>query len=453
MNATRKPEGIIFFNNIYLSTNTKGNNMKNLLFSILVLFVISNANVFGANEHTFSICNINRTSAKVVRFDVWMKNTSSNPTDTIFIQSPTFNINYNQTGIKNGGTITAAYNTTNLPVKMLPTQCRPNNPDVSTAGVVRGNGASKSQDFTSDPSGFQMYHYTLVPGDSVMCVRFQLTTSASTFAVAPLNLSFRGFGTSSPVTSCTYFKRWDEGATGYFCADDGSNAPDPGNPIQPVSYTLSTSSNESYFNIDAQGNTPLPVELTTFASAIKGRDVSLIWHTATEVNFAKFVVERAVSGTSTYAAVGTVQAAGNSNSGKDYIFPDKKLNSGTYTYRLKMVDLDGSYQYSKNTVEAIVALPKQYEISQNYPNPFNPSSKIDYQLAQDSHVTLELYNISGQKVAEVLNDQQAAGYYTVDVSPSVTAGLASGVYLYRIAAIGKTADSKFVSIKKMILMK
>ena len=122
---------------------------------------------------------------------------------------------------------------------------------------------------------------------------------------------------------------------------------------------------------------------------------------------------------------------------------------GKYQYRLKMIDKDGSYKFS-DIVEAEIALPKNFELSQNYPNPFNPSTKIDYQVPVDAKFILEVYNIAGQKVEELVNLEQPAGYYSVDFG---TSKLSSGVYIYRIAASDKVTGNVFSSNKKMILLK
>jgi hypothetical protein len=197
-------------------------------------------------------------------------------------------------------------------------------------------------------------------------------------------------------------------------------------------------------------NSPLPIELSSLTAAGQGRDVNLNWSTKTEVNSSKFEVERTAANTQNWIKVGVVTAAGNSNSTKEYSFTDKKLNSGKYIYRLKMVDADGSFKYS-DAVEAEVALPKEYAISQNYPNPFNPSTRIDYQLPFDSKVTLELYGITGEKVATILNGELAAGYYTSDINASAL-NLASGVYIYRMVAQNPSAQN-FVQVKKLMLTK
>lgn len=109
-------------------------------------------------------------------------------------------------------------------------------------------------------------------------------------------------------------------------------------------------------------------------------------------------------------------------------FPDKKA-----VWELTGVDSDFE--------EAVV---NDYSLEQNYPNPFNPSTTIKYALPKASKVTLAVYNIPGEKVAELVNREQSAGQHTVTWN---AANLASGVYIYNLRA-----DDVNLS-KKMILMK
>ncbi|MDR3609829.1 MAG: T9SS type A sorting domain-containing protein, partial [Ignavibacteriaceae bacterium] len=69
----------------------------------------------------------------------------------------------------------------------------------------------------------------------------------------------------------------------------------------------------------------------------------------------------------------------------------------------------------------------------------------------DARVIMEVYNIAGQKVAEVVNQDQSAGYYTVDFGSSYK--LSSGIYIYRLTASDKVTGNNFSSIKKMMLLK
>jgi hypothetical protein len=198
----------------------------------------------------------------------------------------------------------------------------------------------------------------------------------------------------------------------------------------------------------------VPVELSTFTSAVNGRNVSLNWETKTEKNSDKFVIERtktdAAAKTLNWESVTSVKAAVLSNSPKKYSFTDKNLQSGIYQYRLKMIDNDGSFAYSK-VVGVEVTLPKNFELSQNYPNPFNPTTKINYSLPNDSRVTLEVYNIIGERVAQLVNEEQSGGYYVVNFGTSSN-NISSGIYIYKLTAVDNTGKN-FSSIKKMMLLK
>jgi hypothetical protein len=204
-----------------------------------------------------------------------------------------------------------------------------------------------------------------------------------------------------------------------------------------------------YLGGQQPGENPLPVELSSLTSNVNGRTIQLSWETKTEKNSNKFEVERSLVSNLSWAVVGSVKAANLSNSTKEYSYSDTKLQSGKYQYRLKMIDNDGAFSYSKVT-EAEVAVPSDFAISQNYPNPFNPTTKIDYQVPVDAKVILEVYNIAGQKVVELVNQEQSAGYYTVDFGANK---LSSGVYIYRLSASDKVTGNNFSSIKKMMLLK
>ena len=87
---------------------------------------------------------------------------------------------------------------------------------------------------------------------------------------------------------------------------------------------------------------------------------------------------------------------------------------------------------------------RNYTLSQNYPNPFNPSTQIQYTLPEATQVTIEVFNIVGQKVIELVNGQQSAGHHTTTFDAS---GLSSGVYLYKLTT------PSYAETKKMLLIK
>ena len=85
-----------------------------------------------------------------------------------------------------------------------------------------------------------------------------------------------------------------------------------------------------------------------------------------------------------------------------------------------------------------------YNLSQNYPNPFNPATKINWQSPVNSWQTLKVYDVLGNEVVTLINEQQNAGTYQVDFDGS---NLPSGVYFYKLEA------GEFVETKRMILLK
>jgi hypothetical protein len=113
-------------------------------------------------------------------------------------------------------------------------------------------------------------------------------------------------------------------------------------------------------------------------------------------------------------------------------------NIGSYAL-IDQLSLSGA-----SAVEQLSGLPKEFNLSQNYPNPFNPSTKIEYSIPQESVVELKVYDVLGNKVADLVNKVQSAGNYRADFSGE---NLASGLYIARIKA------GNFTQSIKMSLMK
>lgn len=187
----------------------------------------------------------------------------------------------------------------------------------------------------------------------------------------------------------------------------------------------------------------VPVELTSFvANVTAAGQVELNWTTATELNNLGFQVERkAVNGD--FLAIGYVQGNGTTTERKEYSFIDRNVEPGKYVYRLKQMDFDGKYEYSPE-IEVDVHPPLQFTLEQNYPNPFNPSTKIKFGLAENTNVKVAVYNLLGELVATLVNNQLSAGFYEVEFNAT---SLPSGMYIYSIET------PVFKESKKMMLMK
>jgi hypothetical protein len=192
------------------------------------------------------------------------------------------------------------------------------------------------------------------------------------------------------------------------------------------------------------GFAPLPVELTSFSASVIGSKVKLNWATATEVNNYGFdILRQAQINKGSWEKVGFISGSGNSNLPSSYSFIDNNVTFGKYNYRLKQIDNDGQFEYSK-TVEADLGAPKNYELNQNYPNPFNPTTTISFKLPEASQVKLTVYNILGQEVKVLIDEFKEAGLHTINFKAE---DLNSGLYIYKLQA------GSFTQTRKMTLIK
>ena len=185
----------------------------------------------------------------------------------------------------------------------------------------------------------------------------------------------------------------------------------------------------------------LPVELAAFTATAEKNSVSLNWQTATETNNYGFDVER--KSASIWTKIGFIEGNGTTNAPRSYSFADNSA-SGKYSYRLKQIDRDGKFEYSKEVEVTAVAAPAVFALSQNYPNPFNPATVINYSIASVSHVSLTVFDLLGREVSTLVNEVKEVGYYSVKFDAS---RFSSGVYLYRLDA-GSCSDVKRLTIMK-----
>jgi hypothetical protein len=90
------------------------------------------------------------------------------------------------------------------------------------------------------------------------------------------------------------------------------------------------------------------------------------------------------------------------------------------------------------------SLLTEYDLKQNFPNPFNPNTKIIYQIPQSSFITLKVYDVLGNEIKTLVNEEKQAGKYEAKFDGTY---LSSGVYFYKLQA------GKFIQTKKLILIK
>ncbi|MCW8803595.1 MAG: T9SS type A sorting domain-containing protein [Ignavibacteriaceae bacterium] len=207
-------------------------------------------------------------------------------------------------------------------------------------------------------------------------------------------------------------------------------------------YPANSGSQGNFSIVRLTADDPVPVELTSFSASVISNNVILEWTTATEINNYGFEVERK-SENSGYEMVGFVSGSGSTTELRNYSFTDDKVGDGSYVYRLKQIDFDGSFYFS-DEVEVEVIAPAVFALDQNYPNPFNPSTTINFSIAEASVVKIAVYNLLGQEVALLLDEFKEAGPHTITFDAS---SLTSGAYFYSIQT------PLFKQTKKMLLAK
>jgi hypothetical protein len=202
------------------------------------------------------------------------------------------------------------------------------------------------------------------------------------------------------------------------------------------------------------GNEQLPVQLSSFTAATiqSSGGVLLKWTTLSETNNYGFEIQKSLEGSDTWQTIEGSFVAGNGTTLEthSYSYTDMTASPGAWYYRLKQIDLDDAIHYSESIKPSGVTgvkekeIPKEFALDQNYPNPFNPSTVINFALPRESMVSLEVYNLIGQRVAVLVNEVKPAGYHSLRFNG---ASFSSGIYFYSLV----TGDTKF--LRKMVLVK
>jgi hypothetical protein len=194
----------------------------------------------------------------------------------------------------------------------------------------------------------------------------------------------------------------------------------------------------------------VPVELNNFTAAVNGNDVNLNWLTATELNNSGFQVERKNVATDFWKTISFVPGRGTTTDISSYSYTDNDLSPGNYNYRLKQIDLDGSFKYYSLIETVEITSPVGYGLAQNFPNPFNPSTIISFTLPAWSDISLKVYDILGNEVKILVNEQKDEGSYKVEFNADE---YPTGVYFYQIKANDLSTGKSFIQVKKMLLLK
>jgi hypothetical protein len=162
-----------------------------------------------------------------------------------------------------------------------------------------------------------------------------------------------------------------------------------------------------------------------------------------------FDIERKSNTIGSWERIGYVPGNGTSTEPQTYSYLDENVQDGSYSYRLKQIDFSGAYEYSDEIVVNVGFNPTEYILFQNYPNPFNPSTSIQFQVLKTGVVNVKIFDMLGQEIKTLLNNEVEAGMYTIQWDGLNDNGMkmSSGSYIYRMTA------GDFVDSKEMLLLK
>ncbi|MFZ0453665.1 MAG: arylsulfotransferase family protein [Ignavibacteriaceae bacterium] len=180
------------------------------------------------------------------------------------------------------------------------------------------------------------------------------------------------------------------------------------------------------------------------ASSIE-KKIKLTWKDNSD-NESGFVIEKKTGDSTSrnsFFVIDTVSA--NDTSYTDSLVTD----SVDYTYRVYAFNSDTISSFSNYSSSIVTSVKstdvvKRYALYQNYPNPFNPATNIKYEIPKPGLVTIDIFNILGQKVKTLLNKYQNAGRYSIRFDAS---DLPSGIYFYRLKV------NQFTAVKKLVLLR
>jgi hypothetical protein len=223
------------------------------------------------------------------------------------------------------------------------------------------------------------------------------------------------------------------------------------NVPQPDEYTyrvygfnntaVSGYSEEAIINVNS---VPVPVELVLFSAEFLNNAVHLTWKTSTEKNNRGFEIERYLN--DRWGMLAFIAGNGTTTQSNLYSYVDELRNinfNGIILYRLKQIDYDGSFTYSKEAAVKMLK-PRNFILFQNYPNPFNPETKISWQSPIDSWTTIKIIDMLGNEVTTLVNEFVGSGNHEIVFN---SGNITSGVYYVFLKA------GSFTQARKIVLLR
>jgi hypothetical protein len=190
---------------------------------------------------------------------------------------------------------------------------------------------------------------------------------------------------------------------------------------------------------------PMPVELVSLSASLTGGAVKITWKTASETNCHGFFVQRAYA-SSSWEDVGFVEGQGNSGLPHEYTFIDKSAlmrYCDAVSYRLKQVDRDDRFEYSK-PIEINTVTHEKPALGPPDPNPFISSTYLRYYLPENARVRIEVFDMTGRLVEVVVDEFAHSGPHSAILKASA---LPPGMYAVVMRAAGEVKVVKALKLR------
>jgi Secretion system C-terminal sorting domain len=197
---------------------------------------------------------------------------------------------------------------------------------------------------------------------------------------------------------------------------------------------------------------------TAFSAGIKDYKIHLIWKITNPKDLSYFEVQRKDSKSTDYSTLNKNEPVQRNDFFDKYTDENNKVvlkfnyvddpeTDGVYYYRLIAFDSKRQVIFDSDEIKIGISGIKDFKLEQNHPNPFNPTTNIKYELFNESHVTLKVYDLIGREIATLVDETQPKGEYSVDFDASKYSNLTSGIYFYKLTT------EKYSDVRKMILTK
>jgi hypothetical protein len=193
---------------------------------------------------------------------------------------------------------------------------------------------------------------------------------------------------------------------------------------------------------------PLPVDLRLFTAEHRDGAVHLGWRTEHERGFAGFALERRTMDDDGWAQIGFVAATGSDGYGATYQFVDTPPAGGSWSYRLRMVDLDGRVEYSQAVLVDVDGVIAQPEIVSLSPQPLRAGTasavELRYRTPVGAPVAISVHDALGRRVASLPSHPSIAGMNLARLDAS---SLPPGMYLVRVVQGDRLAQRRMVVVR------